>query len=145
VVLRCEIPDHSAYGRQQQDKTHDTPNHSAASRPVADEFFMRPVLCVGDILADAISARRPSRPPEERSHFVLLSWGAQGARRDRVGVASVAVDVGVVRCQFVKGRGTIVVEQDRIGGRIISIVARDCREAALQRRLLFRGKGSVAG
>ena len=96
VILRSEVPDHAADGRQQQDKADDAPNHGAAGGTIANQLFMRPILCIGDILSGAIRARRPRRPPKERRHLVLLGDIGQRTGGDGVFVASLAIDVGVV-------------------------------------------------
>ena len=132
VVLRCEVPDHAADRGQQQHEADDAPDDGAAGRPITDQFFMRPVLGVGHILAGTIGARRPGRPPEECGHLALLGNVGQCTGRNGVGVASVAVDVGVVSGQFVEGGGTIVVEHDGVGGRVVGIVAGDFRQPSLQ-------------
>src|SRR5450631_260254 len=94
VVLRCEVPNHAADGRQQQDEAYDAPHDGATGWTVADELFMWPVLRIGDSLAGTIGARSPCRPPKKRGHFALLGYVGQRARRNGVRIAPVAVDVG---------------------------------------------------
>ena len=72
VVLRSEVPYHAADRRQQQDEANDAPYDGSTRWTIADEFFVRPILCVGDVLARTIRARRPCSPPEERRHLALL-------------------------------------------------------------------------
>ena len=132
VVLRGEVPDHSADAGEQQDEADDAPHDRGASGTIADEFFMRPVLGVGDSFAGAFGAGGPGRPPEECCHLVLLDGIIQSTRRNGVGVAAVAVDVSVVGGEFVEGSGAIIVESDGVGGRIVGIMAGDLREPGLK-------------
>ena len=69
----------------------------------------------------------------------------QGAGRNGVSIAPVAVDVGVVGGQLVEGGGPIVVEHDGIGGRVIRIMARDLGEATPQGGALFRRQSGIVG
>ena len=80
MFLRTEIPNHSPNSGQKKHEANHAPNDRPASRTIADQFFVRPVLRVGNILTGAIGAGGPGRPPEERGHLPLFRWVAQSPR-----------------------------------------------------------------
>ncbi len=108
-------------------KLIDAPDDRAAGGSVPDEFFMRPVLRVADVLAGTIGAGCPCRPPEERSHLTLLGGIGESSGRNRICIAAIAVNVSVVGSEFFECGSTIVVDHDRVGRRIVCVMARDFR------------------
>src|SRR5438309_224343 len=104
MFLRTEIPDHSANSGQQKDEADHAPHNRSASRTVADQLFMWPVLRIGDVLARPVGARRPCGPPEECRHLPLFYWVTQRPCRDGVCVAAIAIYIRVIARQFLKCR-----------------------------------------
>src|SRR5208337_1095839 len=143
VILRGEVPDHAADRSQQENEADYAPNDRATRWTVANQFFVRPVLCIADVFAGAIRARCPSRPPEESCHLAFFGAIGQCAGRDRVFIPSFAINIGIVRRKLVEGSSTVIVDNDAIGGHIIRIVASDFGESALESRALFGGQGRV--
>ena len=74
MLLRTEIPDHSANSSQEKHKTDHAPNNRSASWTISHQLFMRPVLGVGDVLTGPVGARCPCGPPEKCRHLVLFCW-----------------------------------------------------------------------
>src|SRR3954469_9477467 len=99
---------------------------------------MWPILSVGHMLAGTIGARGPGSPPEERRHLALLGWVRQGTGGNSVLVASLAVNIGIVRGELVEGGRPLTVQNDRAGVDIIRVAPSQFGESALQGRARFR-------
>ena len=137
MLLRSEVPHHAADTAQQQDEADDAPDNCGARRPVADKFFVRPVLRVGYVIAGTIGARCPRRPPKERRHLSLLVWVGEGAGGNRVFVTAMPVNVSVISGELIEGRGAFVVEHDHVPFSIVGIAARQLGQPPLQGSLPF--------
>ena len=90
MILRGEVPDHAADCGQQQDKADHAPNDGSAGWAIPNQFFMRPILRIADILTGTIGACSPSCPPEEGCHLVLFGGIGQGTGWNSVLIPSFA-------------------------------------------------------
>ncbi len=75
-------PDHCGDARQQHDDADAGPNHGFARGPVSDQRFVRPIVCVADVIVWPIGDGGPRGPKEERtevSQAVLIGDGSRGA------------------------------------------------------------------
>src|SRR5438270_6916946 len=122
MFLRTEIPDHSANSGQEEHKTDHAPNDRSPGWTVTDQLFVRPVLRIGYVLTRPVRARCPCGPPEECSHLPLFCWIAQGPGGDCVHISPLPINVTVIARQFLKCRGAIAIDYDRIVGGVISIL-----------------------
>src|SRR6516225_841004 len=137
MFLRTEIPDHSPNSGEQKHEANHTPHDRPTRGTVADQFFVRPVLCIGNILSGTVRAGCPRRPPEECGHLPLLCWIGQCARRNRISIAAVAIYVSIVGSQFLKGGSAVSVKDDRISCRVIGIAPSEFRQSSLKGRTRF--------
>src|SRR6185369_13193550 len=144
MLLRAEVPDHAPDSGEQQNEADDAPYNGCAGGTIPHKLLVRPILCVSDILSRTIGTRRPCCPPEESRHLVLLGSIRKRAGGNGVFVAPFAIYVAVVGGQFVEGSGAILVEDDGVRGRVVSIAAGQLRQSALQRSSRFRWRCGIA-
>ena len=70
--------------RQQTYEAENTPEDGDGCRDIANQRFMRPIVCVSRIGSWTIRAASPRGPPKERGQLLLLCTVGQCAVRDRV-------------------------------------------------------------
>ena len=144
VVKPADYKEDQAQASQEGDKTHGTPDISLDGGPVAHQGLIRPVVCVGIVLARPVRRRRPGGPRKKGGQRLELRGVLDIAGRQSRSAALLGEVIAPFDCLGAIGRhlsGGIV---ERPRGRFIPILLENSphfrgRDDLLIRRELCEG------
>lgn len=122
------MPAQQRDARQQEGDAESRPHERVGRRPIADQRFARPVVCIGDGAARSLGNGCPCGPPEERCERPPVRRVRRGVVLHRVGFTQVgggrivAEQALVMRRNGGNRRRAVGIQPDRAGGRIVAVL-----------------------